>query len=117
MYFNNAVGCVASARLQQGHELVGLGVETARAVVAHGERRSAPRDLQKAGRALAAALPRGASVELVEADLASLSSVRKAADELLAQGKPFDVIIANAGVMASPQGKTADGFETQFGTK
>jgi NAD(P)-dependent dehydrogenase (short-subunit alcohol dehydrogenase family) len=34
---------------------------------------------------------------------------------LLAQGKPFDVI-ANAGVMASPQGKTADGFETHFGT-
>ena len=30
--------------------------------------------------------------------------------------QPFDVIIANAGVMACPQGKTADGFETQFGT-
>ena len=49
-------------------------------------------------------------------DLASLASVRKAADELLKRGKPFDVIIANAGVMACPQGKTADGFETQFGT-
>jgi len=42
--------------------------------------------------------------------------VGKATNELLAQGKPFDVIIANAGVMACPQGKTADGFETQFGT-
>src|SRR6202453_5024480 len=96
----------------------GLGVETVRAIVAHGGTvAGTARDLQKAGRALAAALPRGASIELVEADLASLSSVRKAADELLAQGKPFDVIIANAGVMACPQGKTADGFETQFGTK
>jgi NAD(P)-dependent dehydrogenase (short-subunit alcohol dehydrogenase family) len=95
----------------------GLGVETARAVVAHGGTVvGTARDLQKARRALAAALPPGASVELIEADLASLSSVRKAADELLAQGKPFDVIIANAGVMACPQGKTADGFETQFGT-
>src|ERR1700691_6287041 len=95
----------------------GLGVETARAVVAHGGTVvGTARDLQKARRALAAALPPGTSVELVEADLASLSSVRKAADELLAQGKPFDVVIANAGVMASPKGKTADGFETQFGT-
>ncbi len=29
---------------------------------------------------------------------------------------PFDVVIANAGVMACPQGRTSDGFETQFGT-
>jgi len=95
----------------------GLGVETARAVVAHGGTVvGTARDLAKARRALAAALPPGMSIKLVEADLASLSSVRKAADELLAQGKPFDVVIANAGVMACPQGKTADGFETQFGT-
>ncbi|MEA3081002.1 MAG: hypothetical protein QOD54_670, partial [Sphingomonadales bacterium] len=38
------------------------------------------------------------------------------ADALLAAGKPFDLVIANAGVMACPFGKTADGFETQFGT-
>ena len=31
-------------------------------------------------------------------------------------GKPFDVVIANAGVMACPQSQTVDGFETQFGT-
>jgi hypothetical protein len=95
----------------------GLGVETARAVVVHdGTVVGTARDLQKARRALTVALPPGASVELIEADLASLSSVRKATTELLAQGKPFDVIIANAGVMACPQGKTTDGFETQFGT-
>jgi NAD(P)-dependent dehydrogenase (short-subunit alcohol dehydrogenase family) len=96
----------------------GLGVETARALVAHGaEVVGTARDLDKARRALAAAMGESASkVELVEADLASLKSVRKAADDLLARGKSFDVIIANAGVMACPQGKTADGFETQFGT-
>jgi NAD(P)-dependent dehydrogenase (short-subunit alcohol dehydrogenase family) len=98
----------------------GLGVETARSLVAHGATVvGTARDLAKARRALAQAFPQNPDnppVELVEADLASLSSVRKAAAELLALGKQFDVIIANAGVMACPQGKTSDGFETQFGT-
>jgi NAD(P)-dependent dehydrogenase (short-subunit alcohol dehydrogenase family) len=58
----------------------------------------------------------GGGLELIELDLASLKSVRAAADKLLAEGKPLDVIIANAGVMAAPFGKTEDGFETQFGT-
>src|ERR1019366_554926 len=52
----------------------------------------------------------------IELDLASLASARAAADKLVADGKPLDIIIANAGVMATPFGKTADGFETQFGT-
>lgn len=96
----------------------GLGVETARSLVAHGATVvGTARDLTKARRALAEAFqPSSPPVDLVEADLASLSSVRKAASELLARAKPFDVIIANAGVMACPQGKTQDGFETQFGT-
>jgi NAD(P)-dependent dehydrogenase (short-subunit alcohol dehydrogenase family) len=42
--------------------------------------------------------------------------VRACAGALLTDGRPFDVIIANAGVMATPKGVTADGFETQFGT-
>jgi NAD(P)-dependent dehydrogenase (short-subunit alcohol dehydrogenase family) len=98
----------------------GLGVETVRSLVAHGATVvGTARDLTKARRALAEAFPQQASnppVEIVEADLASLKSVRRAASELLAQAKSFDVIIANAGVMACPQGKTQDGFETQFGT-
>jgi NAD(P)-dependent dehydrogenase (short-subunit alcohol dehydrogenase family) len=97
----------------------GLGVETARSLVAHGATVvGTARDLNKARRALAQAFPQKADppVELVEADLASLASVRKAASDLLARAKPFDAIIANAGVMACPQGKTKDGFETQFGT-
>jgi len=42
--------------------------------------------------------------------------VRACADGLLAKREAFDVVIANAGVMATPFGHTADGFETQFGT-
>jgi NAD(P)-dependent dehydrogenase (short-subunit alcohol dehydrogenase family) len=93
----------------------GLGVETARTLVAHGATVvGAARDLGKAIAALhAAGVPK---IDLVELDLASLASVRAAADALNAAGNKFDLVIANAGVMATPQGKTADGFETQFGT-
>jgi len=98
----------------------GLGVETARSLAAHGAQVvGAARDLDKAKGATAqvrADAANGGSLELVQLDLASLASVRACADGLVAAGKPFDVIIANAGVMATPQGKTADGFETQFGT-
>src|SRR6202012_723628 len=99
----------------------GLGVETARALVEHGASVvGAVRDLEKAKRATSevskTAAETGASFELVELDLASLKSVRAAADKLVADGRLFDVIIANAGVMATPFGKTEDGFETQFAT-
>jgi NAD(P)-dependent dehydrogenase (short-subunit alcohol dehydrogenase family) len=99
----------------------GLGIETARALVAHGAHVvGAARDLAKAEAATASvraeAAAHGGSFELVALDLANLASVRACADELLAKGEPFDVIIANAGVMATPFGHTADGFETQFGT-
>lgn len=99
----------------------GLGVETARALAAHGaDVVGAARDLKKARQPISevskAAAETGASFELVELDLASLKSVRAAADKLVADGRLFDVIIANAGVMATPLGKTEDGFETQFGT-
>ena len=98
----------------------GLGVETARALVAHGaEVVGAARDLNKAKAATAgvrAAAANGRGFTLVELDLASLDSVRVCADALVDDGKPFDLVVANAGVMACPFGKTADGFETQFGT-
>jgi NAD(P)-dependent dehydrogenase (short-subunit alcohol dehydrogenase family) len=99
----------------------GLGVETARTLVAHGaDVVGTARDLDKAKRATSevsqAAAESGGSLEVVELDLASLKSVRAAADKLVADGRSFDVIIANAGVMATPLGKTKDGFETQFGT-
>ena len=99
----------------------GLGVETARALVAHGAQVvGAARDLTKAkgatGQVQKDAAANGGSFELIELDLADLKSVRACADSLLAKGETFDVIIANAGVMATPLGHTADGFETQFGT-
>jgi NAD(P)-dependent dehydrogenase (short-subunit alcohol dehydrogenase family) len=98
----------------------GLGVETARALAAHGAQVvGAARDLTKAKAATEVVreqAAKGGSLELVELDLADLKSVRACADALVADGRPFDVVICNAGVMAPPFGKTADGFETQFGT-
>lgn len=99
----------------------GLGVETARSLAAHGAVVvGTARDLSKAKAATAQvrndAAANGGSFELVALDLASLKSVRECAKKLLASGEPFDVVIANAGVMATPFGQTADGFETQFGT-
>jgi NAD(P)-dependent dehydrogenase (short-subunit alcohol dehydrogenase family) len=99
----------------------GIGVETARSLAAHGAQVvGAARDLKKADAATEQvqkdAEANGGNFELVELDLANLKSVRTCADRLLAKRKPFDIVIANAGVMATPFGRTADGFETQFGT-
>jgi NAD(P)-dependent dehydrogenase (short-subunit alcohol dehydrogenase family) len=98
----------------------GLGVETARTLVAHGARVvGAARDLKKAEAAtrhLRDEARNGGGLELVELDLASLASVRACADALVWESNLFDLVIANAGVMACPQSKTSDGFETQFGT-
>ncbi len=97
----------------------GLVVETARALTAHGAQVvGAARDLVKA-KAATEPVRKDADAndwifELVELVLANLKSVRACAEGLLAKGEPFDVIIANAGVMATPFGRTADGFETQF---
>jgi len=98
----------------------GLGVETARALAAHGAQVvGAARDLGKARAAtevVRAQAANGGGLELIQLDLASLKSVRACADALVKDGRPFDVVICNAGVMATPKGTTADGFETQFGT-
>ncbi|NEH59717.1 SDR family NAD(P)-dependent oxidoreductase [Rhizobium leguminosarum] len=96
----------------------GIGLETARALVAHGASVvGAVRDLAKAERATASVRDAASgSLEMIELDLASLQSVRACADRLLADGRRFDSIIANAGVMATPFARTADGFELQFGT-
>jgi NAD(P)-dependent dehydrogenase (short-subunit alcohol dehydrogenase family) len=52
------------------------------------------------------------SAEVLELDLADLSSVRAAAKQVEA----LDVLVNNAGIMAVPNGRTVDGFERQFGT-
>jgi len=59
---------------------------------------------------------KGHGFEIIELDLANLKSVRDCASHFLERGEPFDAVIANAGVMATPFGRTADAFETQFGT-
>lgn len=94
----------------------GLGVETARAVAARGANVvGVVRNLDKARAALVEA--GAADVALYEADLASLRSIRSLTDKFVADGHDrIDVLIANAGIMACPQGTTADGFELQFGT-
>ena len=99
----------------------GLGQETARAVADHGAHVVlGVRDVAKGERAAepvrAAAAATGATVELREVDLASFASIRAFTDGVVADHDRLDVIIANAGVMATPEGRTADGFETQFGT-
>ena len=98
----------------------GLGAETARSLIAHGAWVvGAVRDIAKAEVAVgpiraAAAVGRG-GLEIVEIDLADLASVRACAAKLVAPGHSFDVLIANAGVMATPYLRTRDGFEMQFG--
>jgi NAD(P)-dependent dehydrogenase (short-subunit alcohol dehydrogenase family) len=77
------------------------------------------RDLDKAYAAtgaIRAAAATGGDFDLIELELGSLASVMACTDKLLLQAEPFDVVIANAGVMATHYGHTADGFETQIGT-
>lgn len=99
----------------------GVGAETARALVAHGAQVvGTVRSVVKASDAIeqirGAAVEVGGSLDVVETDLASLASIRAACDLVLSEAKSLDVIIANAGVMATDFGRTDDGFETQFGT-
>lgn len=88
----------------------GLGAETARALAAHGANVIlACRNVAK-GQAAAARMT--GSVAVRELDVANLNSIRRFA----AETEKVDVLINNAGVMATPEGRTADGFELQFGT-
>ena len=97
----------------------GLGEETTRALAAHGA--AVTMGVRDLGRGEAAATRIRASepdvdIEVRELDLASLASVRAFAAGFLAEHDRLDVLVNNAGVMACPQGTTADGFELQFGT-
>lgn len=94
----------------------GIGVETARALFTTGAQLYLTvRDLSKAEEALPD-LVTSDRVHLLELDLNSLDSVRSCADHFLSQSKTLNIFIANAGVMACPEGRTKDGFETQLGT-
>ena len=92
----------------------GIGLETAKALTAHGARVIlAVRDEAK-GRKAAGILPGPGTNEVRLLDLASLESVRAFASDWSQQ--PIDLLINNAGVMIPPLTRTKDGFELQFGT-
>ncbi|PQE28919.1 short-chain dehydrogenase protein [Rutstroemia sp. NJR-2017a BBW] len=94
----------------------GLGVATAQALYLTGATLYlTARDLTKARTALGDLSQDTSRVHLLELDLNSLSSVRKCASEFLAQCTHLDFFIANAGIMAVPEARTSDGFESQFG--
>lgn len=97
----------------------GLGLETAKALAAHGAHVVlAVRNTEK-GKAAADAITAAhanADVTLQSLDLSSLESVRRASDELKSRYDKIDLLINNAGVMWTEKSTTADGFELQFGT-
>ena len=96
----------------------GLGLATALALAGAGATVvMAARDQRKAAAAESAirnAHP-AAPIDIVALDLASLASVRRAADQIRAQRPAIDILVNNAGLMAMPERRTADGFEMQFG--
>ncbi|KAF2429188.1 short-chain dehydrogenase/reductase-like protein [Tothia fuscella] len=98
----------------------GIGVETARALHATGARIFiTTRDVAKAEKVRADILsssPSKVPIEIIEMELDSLASVRAGAAEFLSKSEKLNILINNAGVMASPEGKTQDGFELQMGT-
>ena len=96
----------------------GLGLATAKALAGAGAHVvMAARNQTKAASAkdeILAAHP-AASLEIVELDLGSQASVDAAAERIAASHRVIDILVNNAGVMAMPEGRTADGHETQFG--
>ena len=100
----------------------GLGIETLRALHTTGAHvfgtvRNIPKGQAVVDKILAEKHAEGGKIDLIEMELDNFSSIRKAAKVILSNtdGK-LNAIIGNAGVMATPYGKTADGYETQFGT-
>lgn len=96
----------------------GLGLHTAMELARHGAQvLMACRNPERGKAAVSrvqAEVP-AASVELIVLDLASLESVRAAAEESTRRAPRLDLLVCNAGLMATPRGRTTDGFETQLG--
>ncbi len=96
----------------------GIGYEAARAFAEHGAHVVlACRNRSKADAAVAAIVARApeASVEVLEVDLGDLDSVASAAKQFLADHSRLDALVNNAGLMALPHQRTAQGYEMQFG--
>ncbi|MFE7843463.1 oxidoreductase [Streptomyces sp. NPDC057474] len=97
----------------------GIGYVAARELARRGAHvvlacRGAERGAAALGR-MSSEVPDG-SVELIRLDLGDLASVRDFAEAYRHASDRLDLLVNNAGVMAVAQGRTADGFETQFGT-
>ncbi|MFN2137842.1 MAG: oxidoreductase [Candidatus Promineifilaceae bacterium] len=96
----------------------GIGFEAAKEFARKGAHVIlACRNMEKARSAMeeiVAEMP-GASIEIMDLDLASLDSVRQFAAAFKAQHDRLDILVNNAGIMMVPYGKTKDGFESQFG--
>ena len=97
----------------------GLGFETVRSLCAAGATvvltaRDDVKGTDAVARVLAEVPDAEVSYETVE--LGSLSSVRAFTDRFAASHDRLDVLIANAGIMSTPFGRTEEGFESQFGT-
>jgi NAD(P)-dependent dehydrogenase (short-subunit alcohol dehydrogenase family) len=88
----------------------GLGLESAKALVAKGAHVTITARSEVKG---VAAMATTGAQEFLELDLADLSSVRSAAAKIT---EPFNVVLLNAGIMVPPFAKTVDGFESQLGT-
>jgi NAD(P)-dependent dehydrogenase (short-subunit alcohol dehydrogenase family) len=97
----------------------GLGQETARVLAARGARVIlTARDVPK-GEAVAEGIRASTGnqdVEVAELELGSLNQIRVFAERFLARHSTLHILVDNAGVMACPPAKTADGFELQFGS-
>ncbi|KLO81786.1 related to reductases [Fusarium fujikuroi] len=100
----------------------GIGLETARALHATGATvyitARSPEKIEQGIKDIVSwpEAKSEAPVYGIELRLDSFKSVRAAAQDFLAKVDKLNILILNAGVMATPEGKTEDGFETQFGT-
>lgn len=91
----------------------GIGAETTRALAKAGARVVVP------ARRVGAAQENLAGIDGVEAeemDLGDLDSVRAFAERFLATGRPLDIVIDSAGIMACPETRVGPGWEAQFAT-
>lgn len=97
----------------------GLGFESVKAfALKGGEVILACRTIEKGENAKAEIMklaPKG-SIDVMKVDLADLTSVRVFAEAFKQKYSRLDVLLNNAGIMGSPDSKTKDGFEAQFGT-
>mgnify|MGYP006277643385 CR=1 FL=1 len=96
----------------------GIGLETARGLAEAGHRVVMTARDRRKGEAAVADVKRSTgreAVELLELDLASLASVRRAADRLRERHERIHVLVNNAGLVLGDRRTTEDGFEATFG--